>query len=96
MLPASRRTKDPPGASALGGPVSPAGSSYIHPEGIRDRVQLVAVAGADRNLVAALGPAAAENSGASLGLHAGKKAVGLRAVAAVGLKSTLGHGTIDS
>jgi hypothetical protein len=39
----------------------------------------------------ALGTAAIEDSGASLGLHAGQKAVGLGAVAAVRLKSTLRH-----
>jgi hypothetical protein len=39
----------------------------------------------------ALGAAAIEDGGTSLGLHAGKKAVGLGAVAAVGLKGTLRH-----
>jgi hypothetical protein len=41
----------------------------------------------------ALGAAAIQDGGASLGLHAGEKAVGLGAVAAVGLKGTLRHGT---
>jgi len=54
-------------------------------------MRLVAVTGADRDLVAALGATAAEHSGASLGLHAGKEAVGLRPVTAVGLKRTLRH-----
>src|SRR5437764_10152895 len=60
---------------------------------LRSRGQrLVAETGADGDLVAALGATAAEHSGAGLGLHAGKKAVGLGPVAAIGLKSTLRHG----
>ena len=55
--------------------------------------KLVAVTGADGDLVTALRAAAAENGGASLGLHAAKKAVRLGAAAAVGLKGTLRHGT---
>ena len=51
----------------------------------------VAEAGADGDLVTALGATAAENGGTRLGLHAGKEAVGLGAVAAVGLKGTLRH-----
>jgi hypothetical protein len=39
----------------------------------------------------ALRATAAEHCGTGLGLHAGKEAVGLRAVATVGLKSTLRH-----
>jgi hypothetical protein len=39
----------------------------------------------------ALGAAAAEDGGTSLGLHASKKAMGLRAMAAVRLKGTLRH-----
>ena len=39
----------------------------------------------------ALGAATAQHSCSRLGLHAGKKAVGLGAVAAVGLKGTLRH-----
>ena len=54
---------------------------------------LVAVTGADRDFVAALGAATAENSSARLGLHAAEEAVGLRAATAVRLKSTLRHGT---
>jgi hypothetical protein len=53
--------------------------------------ELVAETGADGDLVTALGAAAAENGGACLGLHAGEEAVGLGAVAAVGLKGTLRH-----
>ena len=58
--------------------------------------RLVAEAGADGDLVTALGAAAAQNGGTGLGLHAGKKAVGLGAMAAVGLEGTLWHGTIYS
>jgi len=53
--------------------------------------QLVAETGADGDLVTALGAAAAQDGGARLGLHAGKEAVGLGPVAAVGLKGTLRH-----
>src|ERR1700730_13141621 len=53
--------------------------------------RLVAETGADGTLVPALGATAAEHSGPRLGLHAGKEAVGLGAVAAVGLKGTLRH-----
>ena len=55
------------------------------------RSELVAEACADGNLMTALRATAAQHCGARLGLHAGKKAVGLRAVAAVGLKGTLRH-----
>jgi hypothetical protein len=41
--------------------------------------------------VPALGATAAENGSACLGLHARKKAVGLGAMAAIGLKGTLRH-----
>ena len=54
-------------------------------------VELVAEAGADGDLVTALGATAAEHCGTCLGLHAGKEAVSLGAVAAVGLKGTLRH-----
>jgi len=54
-------------------------------------VGLVAEAGADGDLMTALGATAAEDCGTCLGLHAGKEAVGLGAVATVGLKSTLRH-----
>jgi hypothetical protein len=54
-------------------------------------VELVAEAGADGDLVTALGATAAEHCGTCLGLHAGKEAVSLGAVTAVGLKSTLRH-----
>jgi hypothetical protein len=57
------------------------------------RKKLVAVTGADGDLVTALGAAVVENGGACLGLHAAKEAVGLGAAAAVGLKGTLRHGT---
>jgi hypothetical protein len=53
--------------------------------------ELVAVTCADGDLMTALGAAAAENGCTSLGLHAGEEAVGLGAVAAVGLKGTLRH-----
>ena len=56
-----------------------------------NRKRLVAEASGDGDLVAALGAAAAEDGGACLGLHARKKAVGLGAMTAVGLKSTLRH-----
>jgi hypothetical protein len=54
--------------------------------------ELVAVTGADGDLVTALGATTAEDGSAGLGLHAGEETVGLRAVAAVGLESTLRHG----
>jgi hypothetical protein len=53
--------------------------------------KLVAETGADGDLMTALGAAAAEHCGTCLRLHAGEEAVGLRAMAAVGLKSTLRH-----
>ena len=53
--------------------------------------KLVAETGADGDLVTALRATAAEHCGTCLGLHAGKEAVGLGAVATVGLKSTLRH-----
>jgi hypothetical protein len=53
--------------------------------------ELVAEACADGDLVTALGAAAAEDGCACLGLHTSKKAVGLGAMAAIGLKSTLRH-----
>ena len=52
---------------------------------------LVAVSSANGNLVTAFGAAAAQHGCARLGLHAGKKPVGLRAVATVWLKGTLRH-----
>ena len=55
--------------------------------------QLVAIAGADGDLVATLGAAATENRGSGLGLHAAQKAMGLGAATTVGLKGTLRHGT---
>ncbi len=58
--------------------------------------ELVAEASADGDLMTALRAAAAEHCGSSLRLHAGKEAVGLGAVAAVGLKGTLWHGTLYS
>jgi hypothetical protein len=61
------------------------------PENKREQRRLVAETSADRDLVAALGTAAAEYGRARLGLHAGKKPVGFRAVAAVGLEGTLRH-----
>ena len=55
--------------------------------------ELVAETGADGDLVTALGTTTVEDGGTGLGLHAGQETVGLRAVAAVGLESTLRHGT---
>ena len=54
--------------------------------------ELVAETGADGDLVTALGTTTVEDGGTGLGLHAGQETVGLRAVAAVGLESTLRHG----
>jgi hypothetical protein len=54
---------------------------------------LVAEAGADGDLVTALGAAAGKNSGATLGLHARAETMGLGTVTAVRLKCALGHGT---
>ena len=53
---------------------------------------LVAETSADGNPLAAGRAATAEHGGSALGLHAGPKAVGLDALAAVGLKCALGHG----
>jgi hypothetical protein len=53
--------------------------------------ELVAETGADGDLVTALGATTVKNSGARLGLHARKKAVGLGAMAAIGLEGTLRH-----
>jgi hypothetical protein len=58
----------------------------------RQPVMLVAETGADGNALATLCATAAEHSGSALGLHAGSEAVGLDALAAVGLKCALGHG----
>jgi hypothetical protein len=55
--------------------------------------RLVAVTGADGDLVTALGATAAEHGCTGLGLHTGEKPVSLRAVAAVRLKGALRHGT---
>jgi hypothetical protein len=52
---------------------------------------LVAEACADRYAFAADGAAAAEHGSAGFGLHARPESVGFHAVAAVGLKCTLGH-----
>jgi hypothetical protein len=52
---------------------------------------LVAETSAHGNLVTTLGTAAAQYGCARLGLHPGKKPVGLRAVAAVWLEGTLRH-----
>src|SRR5207248_1858606 len=53
--------------------------------------RLVAESSADGDLMTPLGAAAAEHSGSGLGLHAGKEAVGLGPVTAVGVKRTLRH-----
>ena len=60
--------------------------------GTTDAAKLVAEASADSDTLAADGAAAAEHGCAALGLHAGTKAVGLHALAAIGLKCALGHG----
>jgi hypothetical protein len=57
----------------------------------RHRGELVAETGADGDLVTALGAATTEDGGTCLGLHAREEAVGLGAVAAIGLKGTLRH-----
>jgi hypothetical protein len=60
---------------------------------VRERAtQLVAKSSAHGNALAALRAAAAEHGGSALGLHASPKAMGLNALAAVGLKCALGHG----
>jgi hypothetical protein len=51
------------------------------------------MAGAHRDALAALGTAAGQHGGSALGLHAGAKAVDLRAVTAIRLKCALRHGT---
>jgi hypothetical protein len=53
--------------------------------------ELVAEAGRDRNLVAALGAAAAQHGSAGLGGHAAQKAVDLAPAAAIRLKGALRH-----
>jgi hypothetical protein len=53
--------------------------------------RLVAEAGGDGDLVAALGATAAEHSSASLGGHANEEAMNLGATAAIGLEGALGH-----
>jgi hypothetical protein len=50
------------------------------------------MSGADRDTLAAGGAAATEHGGAGIGLHARPEAVRFRAVAAIGLKGTFGHG----
>jgi hypothetical protein len=55
-------------------------------------MKLVAEAGRDGDLVAALGAAAVQNSSTGLGGHANEKAVDLATAAAVGLEGALGHG----
>jgi hypothetical protein len=56
-----------------------------------NREELVAVTGANGDLMTAFGAAAVEDCGARLSLHAREEAVGLGAVAAIGLKGTLRH-----
>src|SRR5258707_13220356 len=53
--------------------------------------ELVAEAGRDRDLVAALGAAAAQHGSAGLGGHAAQKAVDLAPAAAIRLKGALRH-----
>jgi hypothetical protein len=55
------------------------------------RDELVAEAGRDRDLVAALGAAAAQHGGTGLGGHAAQEAVDLAPAAAIGLKGALRH-----
>jgi hypothetical protein len=52
----------------------------------------IAMRGADGDTLAAGGPAATEHGGAGVGLHARPEPVSFRTVAAVGLKSSFGHG----
>jgi hypothetical protein len=59
---------------------------------LQTAIKLVAESCANGDFVTALGATPVENSSTSLGFHAGKKPVGLRAVAAVGLEGTLRHG----
>ncbi len=61
----------------------------------RSRMGLVAVTGGDGDLMAALGAASAKDGGTCLCLHAGEEAVGLGAMAAVGLEGALGHGGLS-
>jgi hypothetical protein len=58
---------------------------------LRKGARLVAEACGDGDLVAALGAAAAEDSGAGLGGHAYEETVDLAATTAVRLKGALGH-----
>lgn len=53
--------------------------------------ELVAETGRDGNLVTALGAAAAQDLGATLGGHAAQKAMDLATTAAVGLEGALRH-----
>jgi hypothetical protein len=53
--------------------------------------ELVAESGADSHALAADGTATAQYGRTRLGLHAGTKAVGFHAFAAIGLKCALGH-----
>jgi hypothetical protein len=57
----------------------------------RSSVELVTEAGGDGDLVTALGAAAAEHSGSSLGGHAAEEAVDLAATTTVGLEGALRH-----
>jgi hypothetical protein len=57
-----------------------------------ETANLVAIARADGDTLAAFGTPARKHRGAAFRLHAAAEAVRLRAAAAVGLKSTLGHG----
>jgi hypothetical protein len=66
--------------------------AQAQPSGSRPVAKLVAEAGRDGDLMAALGTATIENGSAALGLHAGAEAMGLGAVTAVGLKCTFRHG----
>ncbi len=50
------------------------------------------MSGADGDTLAAGGAAATEHGGAGIGLHARPEAVRFRAVAAIGLKCSFGHG----
>jgi hypothetical protein len=58
---------------------------------VNDLGRLVAEAGADGDLVASLGTAAAQHRSTCLGLHAGEKPVGLGAVSAIRLEGALRH-----
>lgn len=75
------------------------GNDFLEEAGYAQKAhlpQLVAIAGADGDLVTALGATTAQDRGSGLGLHAAQKAMGLGAATTVGLKGTLRHETNSS